>query len=178
LLFLMIYLIAISIFSELEEFDQLYYHLAKLPLYAFGLVGFTFSALNAVSAFFSYKMKNIRAIFYLLPFICGILLIFVAKYPSLPVIGLLLLAYILSTPVRVLVESRIQHNIASESRATITSAGTLLINLFGVLLAPLWGLISEIWNLQSIYAATAIFLFLLVIWAFINHKKLNRTDAS
>lgn len=40
LIYLLLYSLAISIFGDLEEFDQLYYKLADLPIIAFGFVGF------------------------------------------------------------------------------------------------------------------------------------------
>jgi hypothetical protein len=171
LLYLIIYLLAISILGDLEEFDQLYYQLAKLPIFAFGIAGFLWSSLNAIGAYYAYKFRKISSIFYLLPLVSGILLGFVAKYPSVPMIGLLLASYFLTSPLKVLMESKFQHNISSISRATVTSASTLVINLFGVLLIPIFGLISKIWNLQAIYLTSATFLFLLAIWVFIIRNK-------
>lgn len=166
LLYLFIYIFAISIFGDIEEFDQLYYQLAKLPIFAFGIVGFLWSSLNAIGAHYAYKFKKISSIFYLLPFISAVLLIFVAKYPSIPMIGLLLASYFIASPLQVLMESKIQHNIKSMSRATVTSVSALFINLFGVLLTPIYGLISKVWNLQAIYLTTAIFLFVFAFWVF------------
>lgn len=171
LLYLMIYLLAISIFGDLGEFDQLYYQLAKLPIYAFGIVGFLWSTFNAIGSYYAHKFKNVSSLFYLLPFVSGILLIFVAKYPSIPMIGLLLASYFITTPLRILIESKIQHNISSVGRATITSVSTLFINFFGVLLIPIFGLISKVWNLQAIYLSTAVFLFLFAVWVFIVRNK-------
>lgn len=166
LLYLSIYLLAISIFSDLEEFDQLYYKLAELPIFAFGIVGFLWSSSNAVGALYAHKLKKLSSIFYLLPFISGILLVFVAKYPSVPMIGLLLASYFITTPLRVLMEGKIQHNIASISRATVTSVSNLFMNFFGVLLTPIFGLISKAWNLQAIYLTTAVFMFVFAMWVF------------
>jgi len=166
LVYLIIYLLAISIFGDLEEFDQLYYKLAELPIFAFGIVGFLWSTLNAIGAYYAHKLKRLPPIFYILPFISGILLIFVAKFPSIPMIILLLASYFITTPLRVLVESKIQHNITSISRATVTSVSTLFINSFGVVLTPVFGLISKVWNLQAIYLTTALFLLVFAIWVF------------
>jgi MFS family permease len=171
LLHLIMYLLAISIFADLEEFDQLYYKLAELPIFAFGIVGFLWSSLNATGAYFAHKLKKLAFLFYLLPFTSGILLIFVAKYPSIPMIPLLLASYLITTPLRVLTESKIQHNITSISRATVTSVSTLFINFFGVLLTLVFGLISKVWNLQAIYLATAVFMLVFAIWAFMVRNK-------
>lgn len=173
LLYLIIYLLAISIFGDLEEFDQLYYQLVKLPIYAFGIVGFLGSSFDAVGAYYAHKFKKISSIFYLLPFVSGILLIFVAKHPSIPMIGLLLASYFITTPLRVLMESKIQHNISSISRATVTSVSNLFTTFFAVLLTPIFGLISKVWNLQAIYLTTALFLLLFAVWVFIVRNKVS-----
>jgi hypothetical protein len=87
-------------------------------------------------------------------------------------IGLLLAAYFLTTPLRVLIESRIQHNIQSISRATITSVIAFITALFGILFTSIFGLISLIWNLQSIYTATAIILILFSAWVLVMRNTL------
>ena len=171
LIYLFIYVFAISIFGDIEEFDQLYYQLAKLPIFTFGIIGFLWSSLNAIGVHYAYKFKKISSIFYLLPFVSAIFLVFVAKYPSIPMIGLLLASYLITSPLQVLMESKIQHNIKSMSRATVTSVSALLINLFGVILTPIFGLISKVWNLQAIYFVTAIFLFVFAFWVFLVRNK-------
>jgi MFS family permease len=164
--YIFIYLLAISIFWDLEEFDQLYYQLVKLPLYAFGIIGFLLSALNAIGAYFAHKFKGGSAIFYTMPVIGGLLLILVFKYPTIPMIGLLMLSYLITTPLKILMESNLQHNIKTDSRATVTSACNLLLTLFGVLITVVFGLVSKIWNFQTIYLATAVFLFVFALWVF------------
>ena len=171
LLYLSVYLLAISIFGELEEFDQLYYQLAKLPIFAFGIAGFLWSASNAIGAYYAYKLKKFSWVFYLLPLVSGVFLVSVAKYPGIPMIGLLFASYLITTPLRVLVESNIQRNISSVSRATVTSASHLGIGLFAVLLAPIFGLIANIWNLQAIYLTTGVFMLVFAIWVFAVRNK-------
>jgi len=166
LLYLFVYLLAISLFGGLEEFDQLYFQLAKLPLFAFGIAGFLWSASNAIGAYYAYKLKRFASVSYLLPFLSGILLVFVAKYPSIPMIGLLFASYLITPPLKVLVESSIQHNISSVSRATVTSVSHLGNNLFGVLLMPVFGLIAKVWNLPAIYLTTGVFMLVFAIWVF------------
>lgn len=158
LLLLLIYSFGISIFGDVEEFDQLYYQLAGLPILAFGIVGFLWSALNSVGAYYAHKFKNASWIFYTFPFIGGIFLMLVGLKPSIPMIGVLLLAYFIASSLKVLIDSKIQRNIKSVSRATVTSVSALLINFFGVFLTPIFGVISKVWNLQAIYISTSIFL--------------------
>jgi len=79
LLYLGLYLWAISlIFGTLEEYDQLYYQLAHLPIAAFGVAGFITSMLVAWSGAHAYRLKGRRSVFYLLPAFGGVMLVFVA----------------------------------------------------------------------------------------------------
>jgi hypothetical protein len=167
---LLIYSFGISIFGDIEEFDQLYYELTDLPLFAFGIVGFIWSALNSIGSYYAYKFKQKYWSFYVLPLISAALLFLVGFIPSIPTIALLLLSYFMVAPLGVLIDSRIQHNIKSISRATTTSISALLIYFFGVFLTLIFGIISKIWNLEMIYISTSLFLALLSIWIFFNRK--------
>jgi hypothetical protein len=162
----------------MEEFDQLYYQLAKLPIFSFGIAGFLWSASNAIGAYYAYKLKKLAPAFYLLPFISGILLVFVARYPSIPMLGLLFVSYLITMPLRVLTESNIQHSISSVSRATVTSASELSMALFAVLLTPVFGLIAKAWNLQAIYLTTGLFMLIFAVWVFAVRKNVAVKTAS
>lgn len=166
LLYLFVYLLAMSVFGHIGEFDQLYFQLAKLPLFAFGIAGFLGSASSAVGTYYVYKLKKFAPVFYLLPFISGVLLVFVAKYPSIPMIAVLLTSYFISSSLTVLVESNLQHNISSISRATVTSASKLGINLFAAVVTPVFGLIARVWNLQAIYLTTGVFMLVFAVRVF------------
>ena len=171
LLYLIAYLLAISVFGDRGEFDQLYFQLAKLPIFAFGIAGFLGSASIAVGAYFAYKLKKHTSVFYVLPFVSGILLVFVAKYPGIPMIGLLFASYLITTPLIVLMEGNIQHSISSVSRATVTSASELSMNLFVILLTPVLGLIGKVWNLQAIYLTTGVFMLVFAVLVFTIRNK-------
>jgi MFS family permease len=170
LLFFLAYSFGLSIFGNLEEFDQLYYQIAGLPIFAFGLVGFLWSALNSVGSYNAHKFKNASWVFYVFPFIAVVFLFFVGYKPGILMIGVLLLSYFVTSPLRVLIDSKIQHNISSIGRATVTSISKLFICFFGVILMPFFGIISKVWNLQAVYIFTSIFLLVFVFWAFFNRK--------
>lgn len=170
LLILLIYSLGISIFDDIEEFDQLYYQLSGLPIFAFGLIGFLWSIFNSLGAYYAHKLKNITWTFYTFPFVTVILLFFVGLKPSIPMIGVLLLSYLITSPLKVLIDSKIQHNITSVSRATVTSVSALLINFFGIFLILIFGVISKIWSLQAIYISTSLFLLVFTIWVLASRK--------
>jgi MFS family permease len=167
---LLLYAFGISILGDLEEFDQLYYQLVNLPLYAFGIVGFIWSMLNAIGAFYAYKLKNHSWVFYIFPFISASFIFLVGLKPSIPILGLLLISYFVNSPLEVLINGKIQHNIKTLGRATITSVNTFFISFLGAILTLIFGLISKIWNLQAIYISTGIFLFIFGVWAVIRRR--------
>jgi MFS family permease len=154
-------------FGLLDEFDQLYFDLVKLPIFAFGIAGFMRSSFSAIGSYYAYLLKDKTWIYYLFPFLCAICLAIVASLPSVYIIILLFISFLLAAPLHVLMESKIQHNIKSISRATVTSINAFFLNLLGVLLAPIFGLISKIWNLQAIYLTVAIIQFIFTFWVFI-----------
>ncbi|MDD5055276.1 MAG: MFS transporter [Candidatus Peribacteraceae bacterium] len=166
LLPLILYLLGIALFADLEEFDQLYYQLVHLPLWAFGIVGFLLSVGNAAGASFAHRLQGMTVPFYLLPFLCGLLLIIVGIWPSIPALVALEASYLLSTPVHIITEGNIQYAIRSTSRATVTSVTTLLVNLTGIVITICIGLISKFWGLQSAYVVFAVFLIGFAIWAY------------
>jgi MFS family permease len=177
LLYSMAYLLALSVFGSIGDFDQLYYQLVKLPIFAFGIAGFLGSASSAIGTYYVYRLKKFAPCFYLLPFISGILLVFVASYPSIPMIIVLLASYTISSSLTVLIESNIQHSISSVSRATITSASKLGTNIFFVLLAPMFGLIAKVWNLQAIYLTAGVFILVFALWVFVMRNKVAMKTA-
>jgi MFS family permease len=179
LLYLMVYLLAISVFGSIGDFDQLYYQLVRLPIFAFGIAGFLGSALSAIGTYYVYKLKRFAPGFYLLPFISGILLVFAARYPSIPMIAVLLASYFISSSLTVLVESNLQHNISSISRATVTSVSKLGTNSFAFLIAPVFGLIAQVWNLQAIYLTAGVFILVFAVWVFVvrNNVDVKRANS-
>lgn len=176
LLYLFIFAFGISIFENIEEFDQLYYELVNLPILYFGLLGTVYFILRAVGSNYAYKLKSKNWIFYTLPFIGALFLLLVGSYPSIPMIALLLLAYLLAQPLITLNDAKIQHSIDSQSRATTTSVGTALMEFFGIAIIIGSGLISKVWNLQAIYIATGTFLIILTIWTFVNKRTFEKKE--
>jgi hypothetical protein len=171
--YLVLYLVGMSVLWDLEEFDQLYYQLAGLPILAFGIVSFISSSLCALGASLAHRMKDSAIVTYAMPFASAVLLVLVFLFPSIPAIGLLLLSYVAITPVELLIESRIQHSITGASRATVTSATSLLIGAFGVGVPIVFGLISKRWHLPAIYLAGAIQLAALSVWAFAMRNRMT-----
>jgi MFS family permease len=175
LLYLTLYLWGVSVFGATEEFDQLYYRLAGLPIIAFGVVSSVWFSCDAVAARLAYRLKQRASVLYALPVASALLLVVVFRFPSVATIGLLLLACALTTPARVLAESRVQHAITGVSRATVTSAIALLLEI--PVLCPSFGLIAKAWGLPAIYLASAMLLFAVTVWAFGMRKRMEAKPA-
>lgn len=177
LLYLSIYLFGVSIMGQIEEFDQLYYQFVNLPIYAFGIVGFFWSIVNAIGSYYAYKIKS-HKVFYLLPLITGLLLLLVGHFPSINAILLLMLGYLFASPLKILIDSRIQHSIKSQSRATVTSSTSFLVDLFAILVTPIFGYINNIWDINSIYTLAGFIIIILSFWAFFNRRSFAQVQES
>ena len=170
LLYFFIFSFGISIFGDIEEFDQLYYKFVNLPVFAYGIMGFVLATLNSLGSFYAHRLKKTIWPYYGLPIIGALFLLFVGLFPGIPMIAMLLFAYFIVSPLHILINGKIQRSIKTISRATVTSVNSLLINFFGIVLTPLFGLISRVWNLPSIYTATAIFLLGFSVWTLLRKK--------
>ncbi len=173
LFYLLLYSLGISIFRNLEEFDQLYYELIKVPLFYFGFLATIYFGVSAIGSKYAHKFKNSNRIFWLFPLLSWILLIFVGMSPSIPMILFLMLSYFIISPLRTLNDAKIQHTIKSQSRATVTSIDSLFLNLFGIIFVVLAGIVSKLWNLEAIYTWTWILLILFSIWSLLKRNFLS-----
>ena len=159
-----VYLLGISIVGALEEFDQLYYDLVRLPVAAFGAVMCFEMLLSALGARLAHRMKGNPAVFAGLPLLAAVCLLLAWRFPSYAGIGLLLLAYTAITPVRILAESHLQHGITGASRATVTSAVNFIIGGLYIGVPVVLGFIAKTWHLPAIYLAGAVQLLAVSIW--------------
>ena len=173
LLKLFIFALGVSIFGTLEEFDQLYYQLVGVPIFAFGLVILLYSLLNALGSYCASSIADKPWVFYVLPFISAVCLLLTGFRPQIIMLILLLFSYFISSPLLILIDNKIQHNINSISRATIISVKEFVINFFGIVLTLTFGLVGKFFGLSFIYVLAAIFLFVLVIWTIRNKKLFN-----
>jgi len=168
-----IYLLGISIIGETEEFDQLYYQLVHLPLSAFGAVMCIEMLLCALGTRLAHRMKGKPVILTVLPLLGGLCLLVVWRLPCIPTIGLILIAYAIIAPARILAESHIQHSIRGASRATITSAVNFIIGGLYIGVPVILGLIAKVWHLPAIYLAGANQLILIAGWIWSARGRLN-----
>ncbi|KKP37307.1 hypothetical protein A2483_00025 [Candidatus Peregrinibacteria bacterium RIFOXYC2_FULL_33_13] len=166
LIVLFISYVIFGIFGNFDEFDQLYYKLVNLPIWAFGIMGTIWSGISAIGVYFAHKFEKNNYIYYTVPILSGILLFFAGYFPGIIMISAIMMAYLLNSPIKILLESKIQHTISSHSRATITSISSFLLNIFGALSFPIFGLIATNYRVSTIYWINGIVLILFSFWVY------------
>lgn len=164
LLLLIIYSTAISIIGNIEEFNQLYYELAGLPIFAYGIVEFACRILGAFGSLYAYKLIKTDFALLFLPLASALLLLFIGLSPSIPMVLILVVVYLIDSPLQTITKTKIQHSIKSSSRATTTSLNAFMVNLFSVGIMLVFSFVSKTWNLNSIYYFTSIFFVLLAVF--------------
>lgn len=170
---LLIYALLISLFGDLEEFDQLYYKFLKLPIWSFGAIAFATSILSSLAMAKAYTLKNIKGVYVILPTLSLVLLLGVNVFSSYASILCLVLAYVVISPLYVLIDGKIQKSIEDQSRATVTSLNGLFVNMLGVLITPVFGLLSRHHSITIIYWLMAVMTLGLILFAQINRNHLN-----
>jgi len=161
-----------GVFDELEEFDQLYYKFIGVPLYAFGFLAFLTYLLHSLGAVFAHRFKDSDWLEYVLPLVCSILVINVGIFAGPWLLIPLLLGYLLISPLRIIVDGKIQQSINSGSRATVTSAQSLFLNLVGIPFMICFGLLSRVWDLRFGYVFYGVVLLGGFFWILNRNRKL------
>lgn len=173
-----IYTIGLSIFADLEEFDQLYYVFVSLPIFMFGVMSIIVTSLVSFGNFIAYKLKKVeRTLEIITPFVAAILIFFVGFTPSIWTIALLLLGYFVITPIEVLMEGNAQREIKSISRSTVFSVKSLLLNLFGIVVILFFGGITRLSDLPFAYIGISVVLFMFGVYTIYKRASLSNQDS-
>ncbi|MBN1331566.1 MFS transporter [Candidatus Dojkabacteria bacterium] len=169
--FLFFSLVVLSIYGNIEEYDQLYFKLVDLPVAFFGVIAFIPFMGAAIVEGLSYKLKGNRLVFVLLPLISAALLLISGLLPSIPTLITLIFSYIVIAPLSVLIDGRIQHEIVGQSRATVISFSNFLKHIFGIGYFLIFGLIIQISTFEGIYIFSAVVLLLFSGLALFRHNE-------
>lgn len=139
--------IVLSIFANLEEFNDVYLKFLGYPNYLIGLT-FTIATIGqAIASFYAYKFKHhIWRILNMIALVGCIILILAGfvKHPLMAA-GILFLGILLELS-NVLNEGVIQKEIESHQRATIASLNKFVMNILPFQL--LFGMIAHTYNIQ------------------------------
>ncbi|MFC1526689.1 MFS transporter [Candidatus Latescibacterota bacterium] len=156
--------LGVGILGTLEEYDQLYYQEAGIPLMLIGATGGVFFGLRSVAAMMAHRLKGSYWPLPLLTLIAGVLVVGSAVRLSIPALAPLLVAYMAGAAVRVLLEGRMQACVGSTARATVTSAASLFWCGIGVGEMLLLGWISRFFGIPGIYVAGGVYALAFGLW--------------
>lgn len=136
--------LAFALCGALDEYWPIFANESGLPKYGLGpFLGFM-SGSQAIASFIAHRFeKHTNRFFYILFLFNGLLLFLAGYLFSVPALLLLILFSFLFTIIQVIFEGRLQHSIASTTRATISSVSGFLTEM-GVLIVYLsFGLIAQ-----------------------------------
>ena len=162
--FIVLAQMGVGILGTLEEYDQLFYREAGVPLPLIGVAAGVFFGTRSLVALLAHRLKGPYWPLPVLTLATGALVLVSALELSLPALAPLLVAYMVGTVVRVLLDGRFQACVASTARATVTSAASLFwcVVIVGEML--LLGWISRSYGIAGIYVAGGGFALLCGLW--------------
>lgn len=142
---LMIFLsLAFALGGALDEYWTIFADEAGLPKYGLGLFLGLMSGSQGVASFIAHRFeKRTNRFFYLLFLLNGILLFLAAYLFSVPALLLLIMFSFFFTIIHVVFEGRLQHSIASTTRATISSVSGFLVEIGVLVVYFSFGIIAQ-----------------------------------
>lgn len=165
--YLFLAIVVLGILGNLEEYDQLYFELVNLPIILFGIMAFLPSIFSAFVEGNSYRLKNKRWIFFILPILSGIFFLLTAFVIDVFSVAFLVVGYIVVSPLTVLGEAFIQEEIHGNNRATIISVVNFSKHLMGIVIYIIFALIIKYLQLPGIYLVTSIVLISFALYSII-----------
>jgi len=156
---LLLYTAAVlAVFGTLDEYEQLYFNWVNLPIAFFGVLMVLRMSLEAIGCRIAHRFqgynKNTNNI-YILAIFSGIFLASSVAHQSLYMLPVFALVFLFGSMGEVLVEGRLQRNIASDQRATVLSINSFLLNASAIVLVVGFGILSEIGQLTWGFLAFA-----------------------
>lgn len=128
--FLLFLALATALPGALDEYWSIFADQSGLPKYGLGLFLGLLSGAEAIGSFFAYRFENhSNRFFYLLFFGNGLVLSLAAWWFEIPALVLLIFFSLSFTLLQIVFESRLQHAIKSESRATVSSFSGFLTEI-------------------------------------------------
>ncbi len=137
----------------LDEYDQVllssWFNMPKTFIGIWLAIGV---GVSSISAFFAYKFTHTGwKVLYTTAIITSVLLIIMAFFKSLFLLGILILLYAFSALMSVLIQGMIQREINSDERATITSICSLVTEAGSIILGLSFGFVANRYGIQIGY---------------------------
>lgn len=159
--------LGLTIFGELEEFDQLYYTAVSLPTWLFGVAGAIGLGVRALLGMHAHRLSRMKSLAWTLPILGGALLVVAALGANVYCVVVLEAAYLVAIPTEILSKAHFQHLLESQARATSTSVLELSQNASGLVLAVAFGALASAVGILPAYGWAGISIiptFLLIWW--------------
>lgn len=144
-------MLAIGVLNEMDEYDPLYYTLVGVPLYALGWLNMSRAVAESIGNLLAHRMKHLVMLEKFAPLAIGLLLLLVGFFPCKAMVPLIILSYLILSPVNVIIEGRFQNSIRTASRATVLSGAGLFHTLSGIALIAAFGFVARRWGLGAGY---------------------------
>ncbi|MFD2649663.1 MFS transporter [Devosia albogilva] len=176
--FVTVYMAAgLIVFELLEEFDQLYYLAASVPVWAWGILGAGIEGVYALASVHAHRLAGRPWLAWGLPLAGGILLVLASIGANPWFVLLLCAAYVVIAPVTVLAEARFQRVMEGRSRATTTSALVMAENVGGIAATLLFAWIADRIGILPAYGWAGVAMMPLALWVVLGQRRgLRATD--
>lgn len=136
--------LAFALGGALDEYWTIFANEAGLPKYGLGLFLGLMSGFQGIASFIAHRFeKRTNRFFYLLFLLNGVLLFLAAYLFSVPALLLLIMFSFFFTIIHVVFEGKLQHSIASTTRATISSVSGFLVEIGVLVVYFSFGIIAQ-----------------------------------
>ncbi len=163
--------LGITTLGALEEFDQLFYQVVSLPVWAYGLMIAGVNLIGVIASANAYRLAGIRSLSWLFPALSGLFLIASGFAQDQISLIPLMLAYAVIAPLQVLADAKFQKTMEGKSRATTTSTLNLFIEIAGIAFMLILGFLIEIFDVLAAYQLTGIYLCIFALWVYWRFQK-------
>ena len=164
----------LAVVGILDEYEQLYFHWAGLPIAFFGVIMVMRMGFEALGSRWAYRFerivqseKNIHG----LSILSGLLLIVSLTVKTVLLIPVFALVFFLGAMGEVITEARLQRQIPSGQRATILSMNNFLLGGSAIGLTLLFGGLSRIGDLTWGFYAFALIIIVYSTVSLLKHKE-------
>ena len=112
----------------------------------------------------AHRLKRLEILEPVAPLAIGILLVLVGLFPCKAMAGLIVLSYLILSPVEVIIEGKMQNSILTASRATVLSGASLFRMVSGLPLLAIFGLAARWRGLGAGYVFFGLVLLIFSRW--------------
>lgn len=170
--------LAVTIGAALDEFWPIFANQAGLPKYGLGVFVAAISLTQGVASYFAYKFENKSDwFFYLLYSLNGGLLLVAAYLFQIAALALILIYSSVFTLMSTIFEARLQHQIPSSIRATVSSVKSFFLEVGAMTTFGGFSLLAEWLGYQKsfmIYGGLIMGIGVFYLFYFLCSKKLNK----